>query len=365
MLAEETIRKLWVWGLIILAILGALFLVFAIFLNRGTLTLEGNTPFKVDLGNFQTEVCSDSPCSIVLAPGEYSIQVSKEGYRNVDIAFTLPIWGEHLQQVEFEFIPSLTSLGLESDYNHFTYSEVDTTTLPDVFFREANYLTYMGRNVENGRQTLYYRDTYGGVLGDEIPATSFIREVNDYVIIPLIEDQNKIILIDQSDQRSILYVIDLIEKTRNNIVEYPIITGAKWISGTDNFIFEARDFGEVDTSIFHYNSSSIESSKLSIQTPVSNIAVINDDKIIAATSQVVSGVEEGGSLAGQLVGLGEEQATQNANTQFIDYSISDDQSRLIMSERLPGGVQGIKLNSNGNGILILSGEYVHQLQFQE
>lgn len=382
MLTEVTIKKLWIWGMVIAVILGALFVIFAVFLNRGTLTISAEPPFTLEIDQFRTEVCTVSPCSIVLAPGEYTLTLSKEGYRGITREVSVPLGGEQTEEVVFTFIPYIVELGMDDELGYFGVPVIQETGLPDQYFTEENFISYIKRNPENGRQTLYFREIVDGVPGDETVAASFIRDLENYLVVPVLDKEQKILVIDRTEAKSALYLVDIGEKSRDNILEFPFIAGAKWVTGTGKIIFEARDEGDMDTSIFVYDSGTGKSEKLQLKTSVDNVEPLDDDILVAVTRQPVSGVELDGSLEGQLVTLEELEASpavtetplgfteaglsanQNAYN-FIRYSIASGQTRLIKQETTIQSIGQIKLSTDKNSLIFLAEGVVYELVFQK
>lgn len=48
-------------------------------INKGTLTVSGETPFMIAMGSEKRE-CTVSPCSVALSPGPYSVTLQKKGF---------------------------------------------------------------------------------------------------------------------------------------------------------------------------------------------------------------------------------------------------------------------------------------------
>jgi hypothetical protein len=383
-LAEETRKKIFLWLVIFTLVAGAAFIIFAVFFNRGTLTINAEIPYRLQIGQFKTEICTEDPCSVVVAPGDYMIFLDKEGYREYTAEVSVPIAGEHIEEVKFSFIPYIREVGSEEDLNYFGVPTFENEDLPEIYFIEDNFVTWMEVNPENARQTLYYSEIMDGGLSGKTVATSFIRPLKDYLIFPHIEDRKKIILIDNADDESVLYIVDLSEKTKDNVMSQPLINGIKWIKGTDNFLLEARGEGEASTSIFTYDIETKDLNKLNLQTSIDNIAVISSNRLIAATMQSISGVEKDGELEGQLVTLGEQDATPMAGEitvdlsdalsgnyqftpqlNFIDYSLEWNEARLLKTETALSGVEKVKLSADGKGIYFLSEVTVYELRFEE
>lgn len=362
-----------IWGLIILAVLGALFVVWAIFLNRGTLTVQGQAPFIINISGVKTQSCTESPCSVVVAPGDYSISIQKAGYKTVERSVNVPIGGEHVEEVTFQFIPVVAKLGVEAELQRFAEPDILVPDLEDTpVFSEESYVTYLAFDPESKRQTLYIRGMVDGELSEPRVATSFIRTLDDYTIVPGIEEHNRIALIERTEQESTLYMIDLAQQSRDSILSLPYMADLKWIKGSDNFLLEARAEGEIDSSIYLYDITAGEARKLDLRTSVKNVEMLDSERLIAATRQSFTGTGTEGQLDGQLVTLGEIPATPNVNVNlqgpqvsFIEYYLPNNTARLIALETSLTHTDAIKLESDRKSILFLTNGEVYELRFEE
>jgi hypothetical protein len=357
MITPETQKKIALGFLIFLVVCGALFVLFAIFINRGKLTIVAEPPFMVAIGQMKTQACPDKTCTIEIAPGDYAITISKQGNKDVTLNVTVPIGGEHREEITFSFIPFISKVGDETTLRYFATPNVTSSDLPkDHLFYDQNYVTYLKRNTDTHRQTLYVRGIQGGELGPETIATSFLRDMKEYRIIPDIDKHHKIAVIDQTDPASqTLYMIDLTDKSRTSLFSYPIINDVKWFGNSDDFLFEARDPADLANSIFLYGAHDQKITKLDLKTSLKDVVIIGSDRLIAATTQHIGGDNQTAQeLEGQLVVLGEQEATGNVTTSlgtitvgpqplnFVDYSLTASQARLLKSESsltLPAAMQ--------------------------
>ena len=369
---EEAQKKLYLWGLITLAVIGVLFILWATFLNKGTLTVNGSAPFIVNVSGVKTESCSESPCSLTLAPGDYAISFQKAGYRTVERDINIPL-GEKVEEVTFQFIPVFSKRGIEADLQLFTKPVLSIPELEDTpIFAEENYATYLAFDPESKRQTLYILGLADDELSEPRVATSFIRTIDDYTIIPGIEDQNRIALIERTEEESSLYMIDLTEKSRDNILTLPYMEDLQWIKGSNNFLLEAREEGEENSSIYLYDAEAKEAKKLDLKTSVDNVAVLDDGRFIAATTQSFTGAGASERLGGQLITLGEIPATPNVSSDllgpqvsFIEYTLSNNTARLIALETSISSTDALQLETDGKTLLFLTNGEVYELKFEE
>jgi hypothetical protein len=373
-LAEETKKR--IWQIIIIAVLvcGALFMVFAFFLNKGTLIISAKAPYLIDIQGIKTVTCNQDDCPVVVAPGDYSVTVQKEGYRQVDLKVSVPIAGEAKREVTFQIVPKITLLGDEKTLNIFPAPVVDTKDLPQTpLFYDNNYVLYIERDAQTHRQTLYVRGIEDGKVGEKTVVTSFIRDPQNYRIISSIEKNNKIALIDNAADGSTLYMIDLKEKSRTALLTFPLISDLKWLPGTDDFIFEGREEGDLATSIYVYSQGKTQ--KLELETPLKDVIPVSKDRLVAATIQQASGNTDLSQMEGGIVVLGENEATPSVAplfsvqpapvVKFIDYSLTANQGRLLKVVQDLNLPQNGKLSETGKSAYFLIDGKDYELLFSD
>lgn len=373
MITQETIKRIYKYGLIALVVIGVIFAIFAFFINRGKLTVVTKAPFMVSVGRFENEICMHDECSVTVAPGDYTITVKKEGYKDFSKDVTVPIGGETREEIEMVFIPTVREVDPEEDVRVFGMPVIDMDQFADTepYFDE-NYVVYLARSPENGRQTIYVaplqpntdmaQNTPDYILGEPVIATSFIRNITDYAIYPFINSRNKIIFVDKSGENAALYVIDLTEKTRNSIITYPEIDNVKWLPETNDFLFEARAEGEMQRAIYWYQSTNAQSAKLNIDVPLAWVEPLDPETLIAATDQIAVGPAETEELIGSLVNLSAEKTDI---TNFVTYDLVTGNTRLLARTDVFYDLEEAKIRPDKKGVYLLHGAKIFELMLGE
>lgn len=392
-LPEETKKKLYLWTLITLAVAGLLFVIFAVFINRATLIFQGNAPFNINGGTFNFS-CLASPCQTTIAPGDYSLIITKDGYTTQQKPLSIGIFATNTQEITMQLIPLLRELGSEAELQFFARPAVTSESLGNTpLFYEEGFIAYLGRNPENGRQTLYYRSLQSAELGPETVATSFIRDLTDYTIVPAIASRQKIAVIDNSAQEGTLYMVDLATKERHSLLSFARIENMKWIPETNNFLLEARDFNQTARAIYYYeqnkdsqnqdtqnqqnpqSAAAASPRQLPLRTSLANIDFLDPQNIIAITSQApITPAEnqqnifialEDTEAAAQNVALETPPETETSiPLSFIRYSLQNSQTFLIATQTFPTLPTQAKINPPANTLLFLINNTVYELKFQ-
>jgi hypothetical protein len=254
--------------------------------------------------------------------------------------------------------------------------------LEPIFIGEG-YLAYLKVNPDTHRQTLYVRGTEGGTLGPETAVTSFTRSLKNYRIALNLKDNSKIGLIDDTNDGSTFYVIDTTEKTRTNIFSYPYIKDVKWFPKSNNFIFEARETGDLSTSIFYYqaadtaNNSPEKITKLNLQADLQNVVMEDEDNLLAVTKQSVQGSNNPTELEGELVILSENEATANISAvisstivnadspKVVEYSLISEQVRLIKNLENFTTIDEIRLSETKKSLYLKTADKILEFIFRD
>lgn len=90
--------------------IAAFVVVWVFFINKGTLMVEGETPFSVSVGNKEV-ACASSPCSIKLSPRSYGVTIKKEGFYENSQTAEIKRAQETKITAHFQFIPVLQEVG--------------------------------------------------------------------------------------------------------------------------------------------------------------------------------------------------------------------------------------------------------------
>jgi len=436
MISLETQKKIWIGILLACIFAGILFILWAVFLNHGTIHITAKSPYQINISGLRTVACQTDDCSTVVAPGDYPITIQKAGYRDETLNITVPRNGEYAQKIDLKYLPVIQELGEQKPFilsqqaesvaqnlSQVTLLSVPATpqelkNLPQdatwiifgpdgktavvyepqlislysvtrqtltklkanlgtlIFYdTSGQYLTYLSPDPQTSRQTLYLQHILqDGTVEDAIPETSFVRNFTKYAI-SMAPSGKKIAIIDQTDNASNLYIVDLEAKTRTSILEYPVIRDMKWLPGSDNFLFQAREQNSLTESIYLYHWDTAQITKLDLQTPLQDIVFLDNGQLMAATTQNIPG-SDNTNLEGQLVTLAEKTATAEIseigalptatqNLAFINYSLLSNEARLI--KLIPGSQlpQAVRISDDGKTLYYLQGNKVSALHFSE
>ncbi len=97
------------FGIIIgLVILMSVFFFLWGFINRGTISITGMTPFEVEVHGGETFECAQSPCEISQKRGHKNLIITKEGHKNIITSAKVRLWRTVDVEVEFSLSPEIT-----------------------------------------------------------------------------------------------------------------------------------------------------------------------------------------------------------------------------------------------------------------
>ncbi|MFA5829348.1 MAG: hypothetical protein WC843_02530 [Candidatus Gracilibacteria bacterium] len=379
------------------------------------LSFHGNYQEEVTF-NFVPVLSAQAPRQLFVLPATTHFANNKDTDQNIfntkTAAVDLNIQNNPVQNLtklpagitDLTFAPDgKTAIVYET--NRISFYDLTTDTLTPLitpagakfFYDQAGrYVAYIKRNEGNFLQTLYLQalDEKNN-LQTAIPVTSFIRDLNNYTI-SISPDHQKIIVVDQGSQNSNLYFVDLQSKNRQSLLQYPAIREVKWLPNSKDFIFQARAENTIDDGLFLYSGDTQKVMTLMLKTKLADVAIVNDDRILAATVQQIPGSNELAKIEGNPVALGDNlnvldkvQSTaqgvpgstasgagiiNNPNSptsdiqqmlSFVDFSLQNNEAVLLKGQ--PGGTlpNAINLSPDGKTLWILSGDQISGLRLAE
>ncbi len=229
-------KKLSIVILILFAI-GAVFtVIWGLFLNQGTLVVEGDAPFEVSVITGPTEKCSQSPCSIEVKPGMHTVIVRKSGFREERQDVEVKRWKDNKIAVDFEFIPVIKEVEGEeaiSKTEHFTL-----------------------QNQGDGRQALMFENTENS---EEKVVAYFPKPLEDAEVFTS-KTESAVAVLDKSSTENTVYLVDVASSNKQSVFKStaPIIhisvspNGKMLTVLTDEksyLVYENGDFEELNFKI--------------------------------------------------------------------------------------------------------------------
>lgn len=353
---------------LVIAIIG-----WTLFMNRVTVTFQSKAPYQIQIEGGQTINCPQDQCQTILAPGNYSLKITKNGYRDLSDLLFVSSGEQPLKKFDLPFIPSLQEISNDQLMavipKTMKFSEEQLKKLPTTqVFYDENAAVYLSLNPQSNLQTLYSRTLENGIMTEEKAITSFPRPLKQFLIFPNLKEQ-KIIVIDSANQNATLYFIDLKNKTRTNLLSFPSIKNIAWLPGSDNFLVEAHDNISVGENIFLYRFDSKNTTKLPLLTSLNNIVTIAGDRLIVATNQLQQNADDLKGLEGKLVDLENVNqlslSTQNKSLSFVDFSLVSLQGRLIKTFPEMALPESVVLSSDKKNSAFKSTEKAYLLKISE
>lgn len=366
MITPEAQRKIWLGGLIAAVILGLLFLLWAVFLNRGTITITAQAPFILKIEGLRTETCNTETCSTAVAPGDYTITLQKPGYRDFTKSITVPFGKAYEETVKLEYIPIIstsTTPPAEIFLPPFTPTnaqreELNMTPTTQLFTDTAQkFVAYIIRSDTNFRQTVYLASIKDGKITNPKVVTSFLRDLQNFILAPN-SAGDKLAAIDQAPGQAALYMIDIKANNRTSIGNYPSVRDIRWIPNSNDFLFQAREKSGAPEAIYLYRWDDGKTTKLDLNTSMDNIAIINKDRIVAVTSQKIAGDPQEGALVSLTPDTTETPAV-------VDYSLIANQARLITTLENGNLPSRVAMAYDQKTLYYQIGEKVFELHFEE
>ncbi|GEM_PF-4889869 len=322
MIANETKKRLAIGALILILLTGAIFGFWKWYLNHAVISIQAKSPYAVTVGskNFQ---CKTDQCHIDTIPGKHHLTLKKEGYSDENRDIQLSLNGHYDENINFRFMPVFKKIAnpdffqfaadLPEKQNQKLAQELKNIAAPVFYDPSGNYIYYIARNKNNFRQSLFSQQIgTDDHLKDPAIITTFIRDIDKYFL-RISPARDKILLIDQTDGISTLYLIDAVLKNRLNLMSFPLIRAAAWFADGKDFLLEVREANSPLFSLYDIQGDTATPEKLDLNAALQNVAIANNNTLIAAVQN--------------------EDAAQSAATgaqiSFVEYTIPLKQTRVI------------------------------------
>jgi hypothetical protein len=329
----ENPRKTITISVIILIALGIVFyLVWGIYLNKGTVVFKAVPPFTVSIGEYQ-KTCGQPECEFWIPARDYDYIVTKPGYYEdigsikVERAETYQIEPELYYVTEVLESNDYNIFSLPKGYGNYTSRLLDITLFND--FGEKYTLKRLPKIIENirfspsGEMALVFEGNLVSLYNTRDFSVSEITRIENAVdaswnqdesafyTIEFDEDLNREVLIkynlanlesgnliyflreiieydlksspgekfvavaDKTFRPEILYLINLGEDTRNNVFEGYTITRGKWSADGGVYVFSAKAADETLPSLWVLNTEDNTVNRLPFYTEIHNLDFYN------------------------------------------------------------------------------------------
>ncbi len=346
--------------IIITALFITVTLTWLLFLNKAEISFIAEPPFAIRMNNEAPLNCEKSPCTMYGSPGTQFFTLTKNGFESQVFTLNL-IFGKPLSiPVDFKYIPTLDQLGKNTDLTIFPPPISFVANNPQKYFAQDGYLAWLETDENQNRQNLmlYELSATGDITepkGENI--TSFLRRMKNHRIIP-IPSQNLILIIDITDEKSELYLVDLKQKKRENLLTFKFIKNVFWLS-KDDYILQGRAKDDIIETLYYVKNGD-SPRKFELQTTLENLATIDQHTFFAATLQDIEFPQNQTSLPDIPVTL-TNQITEN-QVNILKYNTTENTFTFVKTLDFPNLPNAIKLNETKNGLYLKFNDDVYQLR---
>lgn len=192
--------------------------VWILFLNKGTLVVQGAAPFTLKAGD-ETIECVDAPCRLTLRPREYRIIAQKAGFFDAQKNIAVERGKETSVSLEFQFIPALTEI--ENPKLEKTAGKVSPFSLKKIDGDSGEELIFKNQDEKSEQVIAKFRRPF------KKPA--LYSNVSN----------SKVVIQDEIDGKFSYYLVDVEKKSRRAISLSEKTSKARWVG--DYLIAEEED----------------------------------------------------------------------------------------------------------------------------
>ena len=253
----EKKRTIFFGSILALAILGSvIFFFWGTLINRGTLKLIGDAPFKVEVYGLSNHECSTSPCLVKTKSGYKDLAIRKDGFRSIVTSAAVKIWGTVEVPLTFDIIPSVEA----------------TDEIPDSQ-KKLEFDLVMDRG--NNMQKLINKSN----ISSEALAY-FPKPILKFKIIG---GKKSALILDLNSQDNPAYIVNFETKKREEISQKDLmdLVEGSWSSNGKFLLFTKKG----SKNLWMLNVSNQNISQLNLSTGINQTSWSYDDNLVFVTEQ--------------------------------------------------------------------------------
>lgn len=260
----EKKRTIFFGSILALAILGSvIFFFWGNVINRGTIKLIGDAPFKVEVYGISNQDCPTSPCLVKTKRGYKDLAIRKDGFRSIVTSATVKLWGTVEVPLTFDIIPSVEA----------------TDAIPDSQ-KKLEFDLVMDRG--NNMQKLINKSN----VSSEALAY-FPKPIRKFQIIG---GKNSALILDLNSQDNPAYIVNFETKKREEISQKDLadLVDGNWSNDGKFLAFTKKN----SNKLWLLNVPAKNISQLQLSTGIKQTSWSYNDNLVFVTDQAYSTIAE-------------------------------------------------------------------------
>lgn len=295
---DSEIKKRIFFGSIlgIVLLLSVIYLTFGSYINKGTLAINAETPFIVEIYGGEQFTCATTPCEITHKSGTIDIILAKEGKKSIVETVKIPLWKTANLNITFEMVPYIT----QSE----NLPELKPAPTYEILPEGTNF-KLVNQNDEQQRAIVFFPKQIKNpkIFGSEKTA----------------------LIIDQGAIPPTAYKVDLILKDKERVEDFDFsnIENGQWSPDGNNFSFR-------DNGLIKVLNTENKIHQLSLDLNRTNIAWTYQNSLLFVTDQDLQVTDETGKYTNYITPLstksldsfsfGEYHPEEDSYTQIHNFS---------------------------------------------
>lgn len=260
----EKKRTIFFGSLLALAVAGSVvFFFWGNIINKGTIKLIGDAPFKVEIYGLSSQECPTSPCLVKTKSGYKDLLIRKDGFRSIITSTTVKLWRTVDLPLVFDIVPQVEAAD--------AIPEIQKKIEFDMVLDRGNNMQKLINKSNISSEALAYFPK---------PITKF----------KIIGDKNAALILDLNSQDNSGYIVNFGTKKREGISQKDLfdIEDGRWSNDGKFLIFKKKNSDKLwELNVFNKNIS-----QLQLATGIKQISWSYDDNLVFVTEQAYSTVGE-------------------------------------------------------------------------
>ncbi|MCX6734594.1 MAG: hypothetical protein NTZ25_01645 [Candidatus Peregrinibacteria bacterium] len=260
----EKKRTIFFGSLLALAVVGSVvFFFWGNLINKGTIKLIGDAPFKVEIYGLSRQECPTSPCLVKTKSGYKDLLISKDGFRSIITSTTVKLWRTVELPLVFDIVPHVEAAD--------AIPEIQKKIEFDMVLDRGNNMQKLINKSNVSSESLAY----------------FPKPISKFKIIG---DKNAALILDLNSQNNSGYIVNFETKKREEVSQKDLfyVEDGRWSNDGKFLIFRKKN----SEKLWELNVSNKNISQLQLATGIKQISWSYDDNLVFVTDQSYSTVGE-------------------------------------------------------------------------
>ncbi|MBI2463532.1 hypothetical protein HYV57_01090 [Candidatus Peregrinibacteria bacterium] len=347
-------------------------------LNKGTIEVQAEPPYRVILAKGPEILCEIDPCVIKIFPHDYTLTFEKSGYYRETKQLSISRWQKTFLKITPTFIPMLkkrSAAEITSENGDTWMTRKGEPRLPEnsaaAQGKAKNIFFYLEQKKSDAAQSLIKMDREKKIVETLAIFPNTISSAKLF----LSNDENVVVVVDATEEIRKMYVVDIEKKTRKRILDQKGVDSVKISPSSRFIIFMAEMEGKYAVYIFDMENENKETLALT-PSELEKFIWMPSDTFVGATARNIKKKTDSTYFSVERVKVEFEEkielkslkndSSKNISEIFIEYFPLEKIYRIVYEPKAEESmkIKNIRLSDDEKNIYFESFDEFYELQLQ-